>query len=100
MRKKIENHLRIGCNDLDLTKLSHIEFFVRQSGCFSTVYSPTVTASNEMLVVIPFADAMRLRNGPVSLQFAFVDENGIPDASEIEVVEVADLLKEAGYAPV
>jgi hypothetical protein len=99
MHEKIENSLTITCEDADLTKLSNIEFYVRQLNFFGC-YTPTVVSPNEMLVVIPFEDAMKMVNGKAKLQFAFTDENGTPDASEVLEVQVGDLLKEAGYAPV
>lgn len=53
-----------------------------------------------MLVIVPYEDAMRLRKGDVNLQFAFVNEHGDPDASNVNTVPVEQLLKEAGYDPI
>ncbi len=99
MREKIRNCLKIKCDDIDLTTLTNIEFYVRQMKFFAT-YAPTVLSQNEMLVVIPFEDAMQLNRGEVRLQFAFTNEDGTPDASEIVVKQVDDLLKEVGYDPI
>lgn len=96
MRKKIENHLKITCEDVDLTTISNIEFYVKQIRFFGC-YKPSVISSNEMLVIIPFEDAKKLQYGTVELQFAFTDANGNPDASEIVECEVGDLLREVGY---
>ena len=99
MREKIQNSLRVVCEDIDFTKLSKIEFYVRQSS-FYGCYTPTVISPNEILVVIPFEDAKRMKHGEARLQFAFTDENGTPDASDVFVTSVGELLKEVGYAPI
>lgn len=99
MRTRIKNALHITCEDVDLTTVSKIEFYIKQPGFFAQ-YTPEVLSANEMLVEIPFEDAMKLRPGQTKLQFAFTDENGVPRATEIEHREAGDLLKEAGYDPI
>ena len=99
MRKKIQNTLKITCEDVDFTTLTDIEFYVRQRGFFGC-YVPSVLSSTEMTVIIPFEDAKQLKRGEAELQFAFTDSSGNPDASEIVKMEVDDLLKEVGYDPV
>ena len=99
MRKKIQNTLKITCNDVDLTAIGNIEFYVRQSNFFGC-YTPAVLSSTEMAVIIPFEDAKKLRHGEVELQFAFTNTDGHPDASDILSMTVEDLLKEVGYDPV
>ena len=99
MKKRIKNSLHITCDDVDLTAVSRIEFYLRQSRFFRQ-YTPKVLSTHEMLVEIPFEDARMLMAADVQLQFAFVDANGNPRATEIETVPVGDLLKEAGYDPV
>ena len=96
MRKKIENKLKITCNDVNLTTITDIEFYVRQTRFFGC-YKPTVVSESEMFVVIPFEDAKKLQLGKAKLQFAFTDSEGNPDASEILEYEVSDLLREVGY---
>lgn len=98
LRKKIENQLKIACKGVDLTKVSNIEFYVKQDNFFRC-YTPIIVSATEMAVIIPFEDAKQLKMGRVRLQFAFVNENGIPDASNIVVRHVQDFLKEAGYDP-
>lgn len=97
MREKIENLLHIEVSGIDLTTLTNIEFYVKQNSLFRQ-YTPTVISATEMTVRIPFDDAKCLKQGTANLQFAFVDA-GTPRASEIETVNVDDLLKNAGYAP-
>lgn len=99
MREKIENQLKITCTDIDLTTLNNIEFYVKQLKFFKS-YTPVVTSSTEMVVIIPFEDAKKLTHGTAELQFAFTDSEGNPDASDTLKVEVDDLLKEVGYDPI
>lgn len=98
MDRRIRNVLQITCNDLDLTSISKIEFYVKQASLFFQ-YTPDVRSKNEMLVDVPFADAMQLRVGKVEMQFAYTDSNGFPGKSDILEVPVEELLKEAGYDP-
>ena len=98
MREKIQNRLKISVDGIDLTKLRDIEFYVKQTGFFGC-YATEVISSTEMLVIVPYKDAMKLRKGNVDLQFAFVNEYGDPDASNVNTVPVEQLLKEAGYDP-
>lgn len=97
MREKIKNLLQIEVSGVDLTALQNIEFYIKQNGNLLQ-YKPTVISASEMVVTVPFEDAMRLKEGAALLQFAFI-ENGTPRASDIERVNVSDLLKTAGYNP-
>ena len=99
MRENIENLLKITCEDIDLTTLTNIEFYVRQLRFFGC-YTPIVISPTEMAVKIPFSDAKKLRKGKAELQFAFVDSEGNPDASDVVMADVGDLLKEVGYDPI
>lgn len=99
MRRRIENKLHIVCNDVDLTTLTNIEFYLKQGGLFFQ-YVPEVISANEMLIDIPMEDAMMLRLAAVQVQFAFTDANGTPMASDIVDCAVGDLLKEVGYDPI
>lgn len=99
MREKIENTLKITCSDVDLTTLTNIEFYVKQARFFGC-YTPVVISPTEMAVTIPFEDAQNLKHGKAELQFAFTDAEGKPDASDVVVMGVGDLLKEVGYDPI
>lgn len=99
MKAKMQNSLHITCEDVDLTTISNIEFYVRQ-GQFFRQYTPEVVSADEMLVQIPFEDAMQLSMAGIRLQFAFTDADGNPRATEIETARAGDLLKEAGYDPI
>ena len=99
MKKRIKNYLHIACEDVDLTAISNIEFYLKQ-GRFFRQYTPEVLREHEMLVEIPFEDAKQLMAADVQLQFAYTDAQGTPRATEIVTMPVGDLLKEAGYDPV
>ena len=99
MRENIENLLRITCEDVDLTTVSHIEFYVKQTKFFGC-YTPNVISPTEMTVKIPMSDARRLSEGNVHLQFAFTDADGNPRATEVVTTKVRTLLKEVGYDPI
>lgn len=99
MREKIENLLKITCEDIDLQKVTDIEVYVKQIRFFGC-YTPTVISPHEMTVKIPFEDARKLTEGTVKLQFAFTDEDGNPRASETVKETVGELLKELGYDPI
>lgn len=98
IREKIENRLKVTCDDIDFTTLTDIEFYVKQIGFFEC-YIPIVISEHEMVVNIPFEHAKRLRSGTVQLQFAFTDAEGNPRASDVVTETVKDLLKEVGYDP-
>lgn len=99
IREKIQNQIKVTCEDVDFTKVTDIEFYVKQLS-FVGVYTPVVISEHEMVVTIPFEDARRLMRGKASLQFAFVSENGVPRASDTIEEDVAELLKGEGYDPV
>lgn len=99
MIQKIQNTLTIGCDEIDLTSVSQLEFYVRQGG-LELVYTPEVIDEHSMMVTVPFEDALALKPSPVRMQFTFVDANGNPRASEIVQRPVGELLKEAGYDPI
>lgn len=96
MRRKIENKISVSVDGVDLTKLKHIEFYIRQCSTFFQ-YEPLVIDSSTMVITIPKNDADRLAMGYVELQFAFTDDEGNDDASDILSVNVKDLLKYGGY---
>ena len=98
MKQRIENQVVITCNDVDLTTLSNLEVYIKQSHLFYQ-YAPDVKSSSEMLVTIPYEDAMHLKSHDVELQFAFTYPDGTHDASNVVIVPVDKLLKEAGYDP-
>ena len=50
-----------------------------------------------LLVKIPYADAMRLQASTVRLQLALTDGDGNPMAAEIVQTDAKKFLKEAGY---
>lgn len=97
MRQKIENQLHITVPELcKLTEASDIEFYVKQDSLMWT-YTPYVISDTDMLVTIPYEDAMKLKLGNIKMQFAYKDASGIPHSSDIVYTTVEAFLKEAGY---
>ena len=99
MRQRMENSLLIKVDGIDLTTVRNIEFYIRQGGLFLQ-YTPEVISLEEMVVLIPYEDAMKLTTGECRLQFAYTDANGTPLATDVKTVSVGTLLKEAGYASI
>lgn len=97
MFQKIANALSVEVEGTDLTKVTKLEFYVKQA-CQFFQYTPVVVDGTHLLVKIPYEDAMRLRPGAVSLQCALTDADGNKQAAEIVQVDVKSFLKEAGYA--
>lgn len=96
MREKIENWLHISCDEVDLTAISKLEFYIKQGQIFLS-YTPQVNSVHEMLVHVPLEDAKQITPGRVKLQFAFTDATGNAHASDIATLTAGELLKEAGY---
>lgn len=99
MIQRMKNYLHISVDGVDLETASGIEFYLRQSNCFMQ-YTPEVISPTEMIVEIPYEDAMKLGAGSCRLQFALTDDTGTPVASDVQTIPVDVLLKEAGYAPI
>ena len=99
MRQKITNKLHLAVEGADLTGATHLEVYVRQGLRTFFQYTPEVLSSAELLVTIPYEDAMRLMGSACQLQLAFTDANGNPQATEPKEVSVGVLLKEMGYDP-
>ncbi len=97
MRSKIENTLNIHVCGVNLTELQNIEFYIRQGTQFFQ-YTPEIIDYNNMIIKMPYKDAMQLLpNVKAKLQFAFTDNNGNSNASDIIEMLVQDLLKSEGY---
>ncbi len=102
MTENRKNTLRIvpkNPDSIDFTKISKIEVYLRQ-GTFFRQYTPTVVDAGTMLVEIPFDDALQLKPGRASMQFAYTDEAGHPQNTRERVVPVENLIKQEGYDPV
>lgn len=98
MIQKTRNALYIEVSGVDLMSCRNLEIYIKQSGFFRQ-YTPEVISSSELLVVVPYEDAMLLYHSDVRIQLAFTDENGNPRATKPRRVTVDELLKEAGYDP-
>lgn len=98
MKQRMDNYLEIVCDDVNFFEVSNIEFYVRQ-GAFFRQYAPHAVQEHALVIKIPFEDAMELDASFVRLQFAYLDADGTPRASEVQSVSAGALLKEAGYDP-
>lgn len=96
MRRNIENNLVIEVEGAALTGWSDPELYIRQ-GCRFLQYTPSLVDDGHIAVTVPLEDARQLNSGPGQIQLAYTDANGVPQASEIEDIQVGELLKEAGY---
>lgn len=96
MRRNIENNLIIEVEGAALTGWSEPELYIRQ-GCRFLQYTPSLVDDSHIAVTVPLGDARQLNSGPGQIQLAYTDANGVPQASEIEDIQVGELLKEAGY---
>lgn len=101
MRQRIENKISIEVEGADdLITVSNLVIWIYQLA-EKLKYTPTVINSTEIMVTIPFADAMRLRSGipptPAKVQIAYTDKDGNKKASDIAVVPVEALLDAEGY---
>lgn len=99
MRQKIENNLHIEVAGADLTGATKPELYLRQGTGKFFQYTPQILSENEILLTVPYEDAMQLSPTGVSLQLVYVDANGKPVSTEPAAVDVGVLLKEAGYDP-
>ena len=98
MRQKIENNLLVEVNGTSLNGSSNLEFYIKQGSLFFQ-YTPVVRDDGSMTVKIPYEDSMKLREGFVTVQLAFVDETGTPRSSDPSKIPVGEFLKVAGYDP-
>lgn len=97
--KNIENRLKIVCDNVDLTSITKIEFYIKQLNFFKC-YDPVIISASEMVVIVPLEDAMKLSIGDVELQFAYTDSHGNPKSTGITRGHVRGLLKGSGYNPI
>ena len=99
MQQRIKNKLHLTVEGADLTGATKLELYVKQGIRTFFQYEPEILSSAELLVTIPYEDAMRLMCSACQLQLAFTDANGNPQATEPKEVSVGVLLKEMGYDP-
>lgn len=98
MREKIENNLIIDVEGAgDLSTATDLLVWIRQ-GQTRLTYTPTVLSPENILVKIPFSDAMTLNSyNPAEVQLVGTDADGNPFASEPVKERVGRLLSEEGY---
>lgn len=83
--------------DVDLLSASKIQVFVTQ-GSQEFVYDITTPVSdNEIDVLIPYDDAMKLNQGAVKVQVVWTDSAGTPRNTKPKTINVAELIYSGGY---
>lgn len=98
MKQKIQNQLHISVSETcELTKATDIELYVRQDDKL-WIYNPIILSDSDMLVDIPYEDAMEFRLGYVAkIQLVFKDSSNVSHASEVLKTTIGELLNEEGY---
>ena len=94
--QKVKNTLSITVDGAEFLTARNIEFYVRQGSTFFE-YIPEVISDTEIVVTIPYEDAMKLSSFDVYLQLAYTDSNGNVVVTEKSACTVSVFLKEAGY---
>jgi hypothetical protein len=98
--QKMMNYVTINIPNLDLSTVSDVTVTFKQK---STGTELTYTDTNikyidghTMTVKIPKEDAMKLNRTPIQGQVMFI-QNGVPNATEVFMTSVEELLKGDGY---
>ena len=94
--QKVKNTLSITVDGAEFLTARNIEFYVKQRSTFFQ-YTPEVISDTQIMVTIPYEDAMKLSDHDVYLQLAYTDSNGNVVVTEKSVCPVSAFLKEAGY---
>ena len=98
MRQRIENKITIDVTGADdLTTVSNLVIWIYQP-LTKLEYTPMVVSAEQLLVTIPFEDAMKLRSeNKAEIQIAYTDADGNKKASDIVTIAVKRLLDKEGY---
>ena len=94
--QKVKNTLSITVDGAEFLTARNIEFYVKQRSTFFQ-YTPEVISDTQIMVTIPYEDAMKLSDHDVYLQLAYTDQNGNVVVTEKKTYSVSVFLKEAGY---
>lgn len=101
--QRIENNLAVRVKGADLTGATNLEFYVKQGVDLFIQLTPKIVRVSEgdtdLLVVVPYEEAMKLRQSECELQLAWTDANGQPCHTPARMMPVEKFLKEAGYDP-
>ena len=101
MFQKMLNYVTINIPELDLTTVTDIEVTFKQKSTgteltYSGSGSLELIDEHTLTVKIPKVDTMQLNRTDVAGQVMF-KENGIPNATQVFIASVEELLKEEGY---
>lgn len=101
MLQKIQSNLLLTVknsdgSDMDFSKATNILFGIRQQPSLYLEF-PGVWVNGQLLVQIPFEDAMKLAVTATKVQLFWTDENGQKHATAASAISVEELIREAGY---
>lgn len=101
MLQKIQSNLLLTVknsdgSDVDFSKATNILFGLRQQPSLYLEF-PGVWVNGQLLVQIPFGDAMKLAVTATKVQLFWTDENGRKHATAASAISVEELIREAGY---
>lgn len=95
MVQKIKNVIELTCSAVDFTSATDMQVYVKQGDTFFQ-YTPVFVSAHKLSFTIPKADALKLDDTYVDLQFA-VTISGTPIVSLVKKVAVGELLRGDGY---
>ena len=96
MKQKMRNTLCIYIYGIDLTKCSNFEFCLEQDN-IQLNYDAVAHTSNQLVVEIPYDDAMKLEKGCARCQAYMQDEYGNSRATNVMTLQVEELIAKDGY---
>lgn len=97
MKQKMRNTLCIYIYGIDLTKCSNIKFYMQQDSSEFPEYNGIAYSKNQLIVEIPYDDAMKLSCGTVEAQVCMQDEFGNSRATNVMTIPVEELIAKNGY---
>lgn len=101
MLQKIQSNLLLTVKDsdggdVDFSKATNILFGIRQRPSLYLEY-PGVLVDGQLLVAIPFEDAMKLAVTTTKVQLFWTSADGRKHATAVSTISVEELIREAGY---
>lgn len=101
MLQKIQSNLLLTVknsdgSDVDFSKATNILFGLRQRPSLYLEY-PGVWVDGQLLVAIPFEDAMKLAVTTTKVQLFWTSADGRKHSTAVSTISVEELIREAGY---
>lgn len=96
LTQRIKNTFTINVEGANFTKAKDICIYIGQHELLLK-YTAEVIDDNNILVTIPFGDAMKLKPHDVCIQLVFTDDNNNVNKAERQHVPVGAFLDKEGY---